>query len=232
MTCAEYMVTVFETYRLVSVLADKHGCRTLRLRHRERQQDIVLHQLNRPSAAYTALCGISCRNLPAVYDTVELSDGTIVWEEWLDGMTVAEVMESGRYHRRGAKKVMRAVCDALTVLHERGIIHRDVKPENVIVDSDGRVVLIDFNISCDVADEEDSAVMGTVGYTPPEQLGLSRNDARTDIYAAGVLLNVMLTGQHPCRVAAGGKLGRVVRRCTMTDPNDRYQTAAKLRRAL
>lgn len=232
MTCADYMATVFETYRLVSVLADKHGCRTLRLRHRELQQDIVLHQLNRPAAVYATLCGISCRNLPAVYDTVELSDGTVVWEEWLDGMTVAEVMESGRYHRRGAKKVMRAVCDALTVLHERGIIHRDVKPENVIIDNDGRVVLIDFNISCDVADEADSVVMGTVGYTPPEQLGLSRNDARTDIYAAGVLLNVMLTGQHPCRVAAGGKLGRVVRRCTMTDPNDRYRTAAKLRRAL
>lgn len=232
MTCAQYVDTVLQTYRLISVLADKHGCRTLRLRHRTLQQDIVLHQLNRSAAVYSALCGISCRNLPAVYDTVELEDGAVVWEEWIDGMTVAQVMESGRYHCRGAKKVLRAVCDALTVLHGLGIVHRDVKPENVMIDTEGRVVLIDFNISCDIADEANSAVMGTVGYTPPEQLGLSRNDARTDIYAAGVLLNVMLTGQHPCRAAANERMGRVVRRCTMTDPNDRYQTAAKLRRAL
>lgn len=74
--------------------------------------------------------------------------------------------------------------------------------------------------------------MGTVGYASPEQLGLSQTDARTDIYASGVLCNVMLTGQHPSVTIAPGKAGRIVRKCTAVNPDERYQTAAELRSAL
>ena len=75
-------------------------------------------------------------------------------------------------------------------------------------------------------------MMGTVGYAAPEQLGISQTDARSDVYAAGVLYNVMLTGQHPSVTIASGKAGRVVRKCTAVNPAERYQTAAELWAAL
>ena len=74
--------------------------------------------------------------------------------------------------------------------------------------------------------------MGTVGYAAPEQLGLSQSDARADIYAAGVLLNVMLTGKHPTEVVVPGHAGQIVRKCTAINPDDRYQSAEKLSIAL
>ena len=74
--------------------------------------------------------------------------------------------------------------------------------------------------------------MGTVGYAAPEQLGLSQSDARADIYAAGVLLNVMLTGKHPTERFAPGRAGQIVRKCTALNPYDRYQAADKLAAAL
>ncbi|MBQ1262673.1 MAG: serine/threonine protein kinase, partial [Oscillospiraceae bacterium] len=73
---------------------------------------------------------------------------------------------------------------------------------------------------------------GTVGYASPEQLGIAQTDARTDVYAVGVLLNVMITGKHPSEKLAKGKVGRVVRRCTSVNPDERYQTAEKLSEAL
>jgi serine/threonine protein kinase len=183
--------------------------------------------------AYEILCGLSCRNLPLIYDVIRTDDGQIVLEEYIDGLTVAQVLETGTYHPRGAKKVMMGVCAGLTVLHDRGITHRDLKPENVIIGSEGRVVLIDFNASRMVnTASRDTVIMGTVGYASPEQLGLTQSDARTDIYAAGVLLNVMLTGKHPTQGYAKGRAGGVVRKCTALNPEDRYQTAEKLLAAL
>ena len=93
----------------------------------------------------------------------------------------------------------------------------------------GRVVLIDLNASrMTTVASKDTQIMGTVGYASPEQLGISQSDARTDIYAAGVLLNVMLTGKHPTQGYAKGHLGTVVRKCTALNPDDRYQSAEKL----
>ncbi len=233
MTKRQYIDALFKTYRLVSVLADKNECRTLRVRHKEKQVDMIVHELLKPIAAYDLLCGIRCTQLPEVYDAITLEDGQIVLEEYIDGMTVDEVMQSGRYHPRGARRVLLEVCHALTVLHERDIIHRDVKPENVMVTASGRVVLVDFNASRRVSvGARDTVIMGTVGYASPEQLGLSQSDARTDIYAAGVLLNVMATGRHPTEELARGKLGRVVRKCTAVNPSERYQTAEELARGL
>ena len=142
-------------------------------------------------------------------------------------------MEIDKYRPSGARKVLSGVCCALEALHKRGIVHRDVKPENVMIEKTGRVVLIDFNASRVQSDaNKDTVIMGTVGYVAPEQLGLSQTDARTDIYSAGVLYNVMLTGQHPSVDMASGKAGRIIRKCTAINPDERYQTAKELGEAL
>jgi len=229
MTREEYIKNLFSAYSLVAVLSEKNDCKVLRLRNKTTQQDLILRSFPKRLDAYELLCKVRCENLPEIYDALAMDDGQIVLEEYIDGVTVEQVMQTGKYRCRGAKKVLSGVCNALTVLHDRGIIHRDVKPENVMVDKSGRVVLIDFNASRkESAAGKDTVIMGTVGYASPEQLGLSQSDTRTDIYATGVLLNVMLTGKHPTEAFARGRAGQIVRKCTMLNPNDRYQSAQEL----
>ena len=233
MTQQDYLENMLESYLLVRVMADKNDCRVLRLRHKDLGRDIVLRQLSYPVAAYTALADILRENLPQVYDVIDTDDGQVVLEEYVDGVTVAELAECGRIRYAQAVKILRGVCHALSVLHEKGFVHRDVKPENVVVRQSGQAVLVDLNISRKVSNaERDTMIVGTVGYASPEQLGLTQSDARTDIYACGVLLNVLLTGQHPSEQLARGRAGRIVRRCTAVNPNDRYPSAKHLALAL
>ena len=229
MTQQEYLNSLLKTYHLVHVMADKNDCRVLHLRHKELGRDMVLRQLAYPVAAYTTLCDIACDHLPQVYDVVDTDDGQTVLEEYVEGITVADLAAGSRIHYCQAKKILRGVCHALSVLHQNGFVHRDVKPENVLVRQSDQAVLVDLNISRKVTQAgRDTVIMGTVGYASPEQLGLTQSDARTDVYACGVLLNVMLTGKHPSEQLAGGRAGRIVRRCTAVNPDDRYQTAHKL----
>ena len=233
MTQQEYLDTLLETYRIVHVMAEKNGCRVLHLRHRRLERDLVVRQLPYPVAAYTVLCDFACAHLPQVYDVIDTSDGQTVLEEYVDGITVAALAECGRIRYRQAKKILQGVCHALAVLHQNDFVHRDVKPENVLVRPNGQAVLVDLNISRKVTVAgRDTVIMGTVGYASPEQMGLTQSDARTDIYACGVLLNVMLTGKHPSEQLARGRAGRIVRRCTAVNPADRYRTAVRLARAL
>lgn len=229
----EYVTNLLHIYSLVAVLSQKKDYKVLRLRNKKTEKSLVLRSLPNSSDVYNKLQNIRCANLPEIYDVLTMEDGQIVLEEYIDGITVAQVMETGKYHYRGVRKVLLGVCDALTVLHDRGIVHRDVKPENVMISDDSRVVLIDFNASrVESSAKKDTVILGTVGYASPEQLGISQTDARTDIYAAGVLYNVLLTGQHPSVTIVSGKAGRIVRKCTAVNPNERYQTAAELFSAL
>lgn len=233
MTREAYIKNLLQHYSLVAGLSEKNDCKVLRLRHKDTDQDLILRSFPRHLDAYELLCGIRCENLPEIYDAVDVEDGQMVLEEYIDGITVAQVMQTGRYRYSGVKKILSGVCTALSVLHGQGLIHRDVKPENVMIDKDSRVVLIDFNASRRESPAgTDTVIMGTVGYAAPEQLGLLQTDARTDIYAAGVLMNVMLTGKHPTQVFAPGRPGRIVRKCTALNPADRYQSAAALFRSL
>lgn len=229
MTTDTYIKNLLDIYSLVTVLSEKNDCKVLRLRNKTTGRDLVLRSLPKALEAYETLCGIRCENLPEIYDAIEMDDGQIVLEAYIDGITVGEVMQAGKYRYWGARKVLLGICNALTVLHSRGIIHRDVKPENVMIDKNGSVILIDFNASrIESAAGKDTKIMGTVGYAAPEQLGLSQSDARTDIYAAGVLLNVMLTGKHPTEAFVRGRAGRIVRKCTALNPANRYQSAKEL----
>ncbi len=230
---SEYIEKILQTYSLVGLLSRKNGCDIFHLKNRKSGTGLVLRSFPHSVAAYEKLQNNRHINLPEIYDVLEMDDGQIVLEEYIDGLTVAQVMEIDKYRSSGARKVLLDLCDALTALHDRGIIHRDVKPENVIVEKSGRVVLIDFNVSrIESGASKDTVIMGTVGYASPEQLGLAQTDARTDIYAIGVLYNVMLTGQHPSVTIAPGKAGRIVRKCTAVNPNERYQTAIELWTAL
>lgn len=229
MTRTEYIDHILTAYQLVHRPTDKKTHLVLHLRHKENGTDLILRSHAGAVAAYETLCGYRCDSLPLVYDVIDLEDGQVVLEEYIDGITLADKMEGERFRYRDAAHIIRRVCEALGLLHEHRLVHRDVKPDNVMVTPDGRVALIDLNISRRITDAtRDTVIMGTVGYASPEQLGLSQSDPRTDIYAVGVMLNVMLTGKHPSEQLARGRAGRIVRRCTRINPDERYQSAAAL----
>lgn len=234
MGCGEYFALIKQTYQVVKILARKNGAEVMLLRHRRYGRDLILRQYTKPVPAYDVLTELRHPNLPEVYDSLHFSDGQIVLEEAVDGLTVAEVLETGRYTKRGAADILRKTCAAVAALHAHGIIHRDIKPENVMVTASGEVKLIDLNASALSSPEQkqETAVLGTIGYAAYEQLGIARCDERTDVFSLGVLLNVMLTGEHPSRKLAKGRLGRIVLKCTQIDPNRRYPSAEELMLAL
>ncbi len=233
MTVDQYLQRIFKVYKLVSKLSDKNSCKVLRLRNSSNGRDMVARISNAKTDAYKLLQSVCCAHLPLVYDVIDLEDGQIVLEQYIDGIALAQQLECKLYSYSEAKRIVRSVCNALTVLHDRGIVHRDVKPENVMMDKNGTAVLIDLNASRTVNQaSKDTVIMGTVGYASPEQLGITQSDARTDIYAVGILLNVMLTGKHPSQQLASGKGGSIVQKCTNVNPDQRYQSAQKLCDAL
>ena len=158
---------------------------------------------------------------------------TVILEEYVTGDTLGEILQGGLLTNAEAKQICRQLCAALWVLHSMGVVHRDVKPDNVIIRGKD-AVLIDFDASriYKNANNEDTQILGTTGFAAPEQYGLSQSDGRADIYALGVLLNIMLTGEHPSRKLAAGRMGRIVQRCTMVNPEKRYKNILHLMEAL
>lgn len=183
---------------------------------------------------YKKVLNIVHPNIPIVYEVAVDNDKYIIVEEYIDGITVGEVLETGLYTTDGVYKVVHEICEALYTLHKQGIVHRDIKPENIIVDKDGCVKLIDFNIArinikkCD----RDTVVLGTTGFASPEQYGISDTDARSDIYSIGILINVMLTGEHPSKKMCSGKWQRIVNKCTQINPDERFQNVEELMRKM
>ncbi len=228
MTRQEYIDGIAEAYSVVKLLSCKNGCKVIRLRNKKLGKDMVLHSLPKGTEIYDFLLNIGCENLPLIYDVIKCDDGQIVLEEFIEGITVTQVLESGKYKYNGIKKVIGGVCNALNVMHGNGFIHRDVKPDNIIIGNNGRVVLIDFNTVRKAENIKDTVVMGTVGYASPEQLGVAECDARSDIYAIGVLINVMATGLHPSQKLAKGKIGKVVKKCTDINPDNRFNSVSAL----
>ena len=154
--------------------------------------------------------------------------------DYIDGQTLDDYLaEKGKLTEEETIRLLKPVAAALDYAHGQGVVHRDVKPENIIITNDGRVVLIDLNASRTVKyTGKDTVIMGTVGYASPEQLGIIETDCRTDIYAAGVLLGVMLTGKHPSEMLPSGKARKIINKCTSVNPNDRYSSASEMSKAL
>ena len=123
--------------------------------------------------------------------------------EWVDGQLLRQIMnEQRKFPIERAVRIALAICDALDYIHSKGVVHRDLKPENIMVDAQDHIKLIDFGIAANVGSRRItftklSNTMGTPDYISPEQVRGKRGDARSDLYALGVMLYEMLTGKVP-----------------------------------
>ena len=147
-----------------------------------------------------AVAKLSHANIVSVYDVSRSDDMEYIVMELIDGITLKQYMERrGQMDWREALHFVTQIMRALSHAHSRGIIHRDIKPQNIMVLRDGSVKVADFGIAClaDAAQTLTQEALGSVHYISPEQARGDRIDARSDIYSSGVVLYEMLTGRLP-----------------------------------
>ena len=222
-----------EEYGEVRLLKESSRGSVRLIQHKATGQKFILRQFTGNAEVYRKLLGCSCPNLPTIYEVAEKNGENLVLEEFVEGDTLDFLLREALFSPEETRKIVMQLCRALWVLHDLGAVHRDVKPDNVILRGD-TAVLIDFDAARVYKTEQaaDTQILGTTGFAAPEQYGMSQSDSRADLYSVGVLINVMLTGEHPSTQLAPGHLGRVVEHCTRVNPAKRYKTVLRLVEAL
>ncbi len=181
--------------------------------------------------------------------------------EWVEGRLLRKLMnEQRKLPPERALRLALRICDALEYIHKNGVVHRDLKPENIMVDADDNIKLIDFGIAGNLGSRRItftslSQTMGTPDYISPEQVKGKRGDARSDIYALGVMLYEMLTGEVPFKgenpfaimnerllnnpvpprevdPSISPQLQEIIYRALERDPKNRYASAHEFARDL
>jgi eukaryotic-like serine/threonine-protein kinase len=201
---------------------------------------------------------ITHRNVLRTYDYGEAEGVYFISMEFVRGYTLSELLteSAGRQMApRVALGITRQICRGLQAAHEQGIIHRDIKPQNVLIDAKGEVKLMDFGIArmaeAKEAMTQAGLIVGTPHYMSPEQVQGKQLDPRSDVYSMGVLMYEMLTGKRPfesssltgvltahitempkplseVRPELGERINAIVMRCLAKDPKARYTDAGAL----
>jgi WD40 repeat protein len=193
-----------------------------------------------------------------LYDYWREPDGAYLVMRWLRGGSVQDFIERhGKWELQAASQLLQQIAEALAVAHRQGIIHRDLKPENILLDEIGNAYLSDFGIAKDLSGTtsitQNNAIVGSPAYVSPEQIRGETVTAQADIYALGIVLYEMLTGQRPyqdltpvtllykhlteplpelgAETNIPAALNAVFQRATAKDPEARYQDVIELARA-
>ena len=228
------MLSSIETdYETVKTIKHSERGSVSLLQNKQNGTRFIFRHYRGNGEVYRKLLGISYPNLPQIMETAERDGMVAVLEEYIQGDSLAYLLEGALFSHAEARKITMQLCNALWVLHKLGAVHRDIKPENVIIRG-SEAILIDFDASRIFKSDtnQDTQILGTTGYAAPEQYGIAQTDERADIYSLGVLLNIMLTGKHPSKELASGRLGRIVQKCTMVNPKKRYKSVLYLMEAL
>ena len=224
----EAMRFIQDNFKRVSVLKERNGGIT----------EIVIDAENaiyiRKTVLYTGLpyrklMKLPHPLLPKIYYAAEGEGHTCVIEQYVDGRNLQDILDrEGALPEQTVRRVGLQLCDALEFLHGQGIIHRDIKPSNVIMKEDGVLCLIDFGAARVIKEdaEQDTRILGTPGFAPPEQYGFAATDYRSDFYAVGMTLKALLGNDYR------GSLTEAIRRCVELDPERRVASAQELRELL
>jgi eukaryotic-like serine/threonine-protein kinase len=229
----------------IKVLADRYA-----------EDDNFVTRFRREAQAAAAL---SHPNVVAVFDTGDDDAAHYIVMEYVEGRTLGEVLKvQGPFDADRASAIAEDVATALQAAHERGLVHRDVKPGNVMIDTEGRVKVMDFGIARAAANDtltQTGTILGTAAYLSPEQARGDSVDARSDIYSLGCVLFEMVAGRPPFtgdspvslafrhvnedpqppsvyRPGVPPQVEAVIMRALEKDPGQRYQSAEEFRRAL
>ncbi|MBP3568563.1 MAG: serine/threonine protein kinase [Lachnospiraceae bacterium] len=179
---------------------------------------------------YRLLCCAQNSHIPQVFAYEQQGNELIVAEEYVDGENLKDYIKKNQLSDKEKLELALQLCEAVEFLHsmEPSMIHRDIKPSNILITGKGVLKLIDFDASRQYKDSrsaEDTRLLGTKGYAPPEQFGYSQTDVRSDIYSMGVVF-------HGIRPADNTKLAeqwdKIVEKCTSFDPKNRYQCVKEL----
>jgi len=193
------------------------------------------------------LASMKHSNLPRVFDYFEEDRRHYLVMEYIKGLTLEEIFEKEKSISPG--KILDwaiQTCGVLDSLHKEGIIYRDLKPGNVMVDSENRVYLIDFGIARLFAGGKihDTIIIGTPGFASPEHHGKSETDARSDIFSLGATMHFLLTGIDPQKIPFVFKnpsdikpeiprpLSDAVMKAVALDPSMRFQSAREMKDCL
>lgn len=178
---------------------------------------------------YAILARLNLPAIPKAKETFETEDTVCLVREFVDGKSLDKL--NLPLDEQRVLDIAAQLCDILGYLHNQTppIIHRDLKPQNVIIDPAGKIHLIDFGIARQFNQnaQKDTTLILTEGYAPPEQYGFQQTDCRSDIYSLGVLLCFLMTGV--CNLSElvhieNRHIARVIQKCTMFSPDDRYPT--------
>ncbi len=224
-----------EYFEREAVIKNNEASKVYLYRHKVSDKRIIQRfSKNRNDDVYRILRNRHLCSLPQIYEVCSGEDWLVVLEEYVDGVNLASITEKGTLKTKQACRYAYDICNALTELHTLGIIHRDIKPANIIINGNDKAVLIDLNIARSVSEysDGDTASLGTVGYAAPEQYGISQSGKSTDIYALGVLLNIMITGVHPAIDSPKGPVKHIVQKATNVQISKRYQSAKEMQKEL
>jgi len=181
---------------------------------------------------YQKLQNLKHHSLAEVIKIIEEDDKIIVILEYVTGETLKSILDTKvNLDEKLAINYTQQLTSILNILHQNGIIHRDVNPSNIIISTNGRVKLIDFDIArfYKSSQIEDTQLLGTPGYAAPEQFGFNQSTASSDIYALGILLNVMITGMKPNEMLIKNEdLAIIVKNCIAMEQTLRYQDVRQL----
>ena len=214
-------------YQIISVIHPEH--KVYLVRHTVNRKIYVRKDMqiyNR--SVYEQIISSPISGIPRIYDLYEENDVLTVIEEYISGDTLEELSAQGK--RFSTDEVIRIglrLCEILSSLHafKPPVIHRDVKPSNVMLTTDGRIILLDLNAAkyMDSERSEDTRLLGTKGFAAPEQYGFGSSDTRTDLYALGMLLRTLYIPEE-WNSPKEKRLIKIIQKCTQMNPADRYQS--------